>query len=288
MSKRGISQVDVWDAGSKRPRYNSMSRPTSKVVRPPMFKKARKSSYSTFAKKVRQIISRSAEKKQIDTTITHTTFGSNATASGALVIPLLPNAATMTLAQGTAVNQRLGNRIRVKKVTFRGCIVPAPYSASFNAAPEPQHVKFYFMSYKDTPNIPLNQNATPFYRSSATTSAMGGTGADPYLQIDHESITVYHEAVFTVGFSSYSDAGGIVNMQYYKSNDVPVKQEFSFDVTKWCPKEVVWDDAATTPTSRQLSCVMEATNAISGNVQGATSSLTSAIYGQIHFEFYDV
>lgn len=244
----------------------------------------------SFAAKVKKVMMKAAEKKQVDSQLGFTAFGSAAT-SNHLIVNLLPNAATLDIAQGSAVNNRSGNRVRIKKVTFRGQIVPHPYDATHNTLPEPQNVKFWFTSNKGDPADPATPTVGPWFRASATTSSLTGSVTDPYRQMDHESIRVYKEVLYKVGFSKFGASGdtGIVAAEgYYANNDCVGIQRFSFDVTKFCPKEIVWDDTTVAPLSRQLSCVIQATNAMSGTAMGATSNKTCMIEYQIHIEYTDV
>lgn len=295
MSKRNyvesFSQDTDYSGSSKRQTTYPVRMPSvHKVTFTKSVKKAvPKAKYSgeTFAAKVKRVMLRAAEKKQVDETLSQTYFGSAATNSQ-LAIAMLPNASTLSISQGTAVNNRVGNRVRIKKVTFRGSIVPAVYDAAFNQIPQPQHVKMYFLSYKGDPNGTVAPLTPPFYRSGATTSAMNGALTDPYKQLDHESLVVYKEVLFKIGPAANGGTGAIATSQFYTNNDFKECQEFSFDVTKWCPKEIVFDDTTLAPTSRQLTCVVESTNAISGTAMGTTSSLVVGITYQIHIEYTDV
>lgn len=283
LGKRDWTKIMGVGSQSKNQKQKLSSQAMKGVVRPAY--KPSTAARSAFAKKVREVLVRSAEKKQVDSVTSLTEFGS-ASSNSQLVIPLLPNASTLLIAQGTAVNQRAGNRVRIKKVTFRGQLSVADYDVTNNPLPQPQNIKMYFLSSKTTPNANIAPLTPPFYRSGATTSAMSGSHTDPYLQLDHESLTVYHEKLFKVGYATFQAApGGSATYGYYADNDFPLVQHFDYDVTKWCPKEIVWDDTGVTPTSRQLCCVVESTNAIAG---GVTANSPSSIVYQIHIEYSDV
>lgn len=246
---------------------------------------------TSFAAKVKKVLRSNAEKKQIDSLQSWTQFGS-AASSTHLIVNLLPNAATLDISQGASVQQRIGNRVRIKKVTFRGQLMPAPYNGTTNTTPEPQNVKMWFVSNRGDPADPATPTIGPWFRAGSTTSSMTGTVTDHIRQMDHESLRVYHEELFKVGHAQYGTAGvgGATDAEYwYANNDSQERGLFNFDVTKWCPKEIVWDDTTVAPLSRQLSCVIQSTNAVSGTAMGVTAqSLVSAIMYQIHIEYTDI
>lgn len=296
MSKRNFDEISFsqgtdYSGSSKRQNTYPVRMPTVHKVKFTNTKKAVAKSKvgkkTSFAEEVKKVLRRTAEKKQIDSGLGLTYFGSAATNSQ-LVVGLSPNAGTLAISQGSGVNQRTGNRVRVKRAIFKGQIFPAVHNASFNAIPEPQNVKFYFLSSKTDPNEQVTPLVSPFYRSGATTSAMAGLGSDPYFQIDHESLTVYYEKLYKVGYSRFGTTGTLTAADGWANNDVPIIQRFEFDITKWLPKEFVFDDATVNPTSRALCCVIEATSALSGTAQTTTQSNTTGIVYQIHIEYTDV
>jgi len=237
-----------------------------------------------FKAKVKAIIEREAEKKQKDSWISQTGFGPG---TSCLPISLTPNASTLTISQGSGVDQRLGNKVKIHKAMFRGYFSPAVYDALVNPAPQPMFVKMYFLTDKTAPTSATNPSAggTGFYRQGATTSDMNGAQMDPVKEINTERFTVYGTRIFKVGWETFASGSGQAPTKgLYANNDFSMGPRFEIDVTKWMPKHIVWNDTSVTPTSRLLYCVLEATGVVDANAGPAT---TTNVCGAIHLTYTD-
>lgn len=64
----------------------------------------------------------------------------------------------------------------------------------------------------------------------------------------------------------------------FTNNDYNLCAKFDIDITKWLPKTIVWDDSVTTPTSKMVYVVIEATGTAAAGVYSATNQIAAAIH----------
>lgn len=230
-----------------------------------------------FRSAVKKVMAAQDEKKQKDSWLQNVPFGA---AGSCAIIPLTPNAVTMTIVQGSAVDQRIGNKIRIKKATFRGTLSPASYNVTNNPVPQPTICKMYFLTYKTAPTTSPNPGGVAFFREGSATSVMDGDTNDPHKEIDTENWTVHGTRTFVVGPAGTQDPSLGQSLAYSSvaNNDAKSCVLFNIDITKYIPKKIVWNDAATTPTSKLVYCVIEATQYWAAGVYQATNTISGAIH----------
>lgn len=254
-------------------------------------KAVKKAVKAGFTKQVKAILERQLEKKSIGapaanppTAIAIGSAGSNSQAQ----IYLTPNASTLVIPQGTGAASRIGDRVQVKKVMFRGSLTAGSYDATNNTLPSPMYVKMYFVTYKPSPTSNNNPTSTAdFYRSGASTYAMNGAAADPFRVVNPESYTLHGTRLFKIGQAAFvGTPGGDVATGYGANNDFSYSAPFAIDVTKWVPKHIVWNDTTALPTSRALYVIIEATEA-AGPTGSASNATAVTMYYDIAFDYVD-
>lgn len=172
------------------------------------------------------------------------------------IIELGPNSSTMLINQGTGQGQRIGNKIKTKKLTVKGVLVPQPYDATTNNNPTPVQVKLFVMYNKTDPNEPpapaLNAD---FYQSGNTVKGFSNDLIDLYAPINTDKYRVLATKTFKLGVAVGSSASGTpwnAAQAYYANNDFKLNCNFSFDLTKHFPKIVNFQDNSTEPSTRGL------------------------------------
>lgn len=240
-----------------------------------------KGAKTALNKQIRKVVDGKKEKKQKDSWIQNDTFGAG---SANKQYTLTPNTATLTIVNGTNVDQRIGDKVEIKKATFKGVLNPLIYDSVTNQFPAPQLVKMYFLTDKVNPTQATDPSTLGFFREGATASAMDGDANDPYKEINTEYFHLYGSRIFKVGYASYNGTGGAAGAQYKPNNDHQISNQFSIDVTKWMPKKIVWNDAGTNPTSRKLYVVCEAVNSPGPGISG---QVTCGINAAIHLTYVD-
>lgn len=199
--------------------------------------------------------------------------------------PMNNAGAGVIVATGDAQDNRTGNIIKTHKVMFKGVIYPNPYSVTTNI-PIPQEIVFWFISFRPQPAITVNPVDATFFQEGGSSAAPQGTVVDVIRSINKERYYVYGKKVMKIGYNWYSGTGQNVNAGNYSNNDFNLNRKFAFDITKYCPKRVIFNDAINNdPQSRALWCVWEAVNA-DGTTQSASTIPCSMQY-QIDYYYKD-
>ncbi len=167
-------------------------------------------------------------------------------------IPLTPYTSYLALTQGTGQGARLGNRIEIKKLRFRGSIRPRAYNVTTNAIPIPQYVRLLILCDEDNQNV-LPLPGTDFFQSGSSSVAPDSTMNDIYSVVNTDRWTVYHDQVFKVGYATAGGTGVQVASQSYTNNDFKLCDDFDIDVTRFAPRMYDFDDNTSAPKTKCLS-----------------------------------
>lgn len=224
-----------------------------KAVRPPPAKK----STMTFAKRVNEIIARNVENKYTDTKsimldvctkttvlTTWATWVPGSAATGTFIIP-----------QGSAVNQRIGNGIKLKRWIVKGLIQPT--TRDVNASPAIIMPNTY-TGYVDIYFGRLMNNLTPvpntldkMYQSGATDITPTGAFNEQLFNLNKDLYKVHYHKRFKLGGAT-SNATVFTNGQ---ANDFNLTRSFGFDITKFIlkNKHLKFDELSTQPQQPEMS-----------------------------------
>jgi len=203
--------------------------------------------------KVKKIVTGMAEKK-------HATFNQNAAQVAAYnssgfsnqIVALTPMATFNSIAQGVSQDERIGNRIRTTKATFRAIMYPTAYNASSNVNPKPQSIRFVVFSLKGDQNI-VPTTLDDFFQNGSSTHPPNGDLGDMIDVINTDKYTVYRDFVTKLGFAAFEGGtGAAANLGYYANNDYPLNQVIKIDATKACPSLIQYNDNTTVPESRAV------------------------------------
>nr|WAE42945.1 MAG: capsid protein [Cressdnaviricota sp.] len=196
---------------------------------------ARKSSHSSFAKKVMTVVRKAEMPKTFVLAADHAAIGMGfGTAGYSVPFDFNPN-------QGVGDGQHLSTRCEIKKVTLQMIITPAPFDATNNANPGSLEVRSLMMAYKEQPQTTISITDR-FFDEGTGTEPLGGTLFDMIMPIDKTVYSVYKDTVKKVGHSVYSfDAGaGAASYNYDANNDFKMNQKYHWDITKAFKKTVTF------------------------------------------------
>lgn len=226
-------------------------------------------------KMIRREISRNIENKSIqnynlDRTLTSvfSTFDSSSGPVGNIVT-LGPDPFALNITQGVGQGQRIGNKIKTKRLTFKGTICPFSYGATYNPEPQPVQVKIFIFYDKDDPNaVPQPAANANFFQNGNSSTGFHGDLVDMWSPVNTDRYRVLTTKTFKLGFASATGTGSVPATQGFSNNDFKLNCNFSFDLTKHYPKYVTYNDTSTTPLSRGLWAAFVVANA-SGVVMGS-------------------
>lgn len=174
------------------------------------------------------------------------------------VYPLGPfGSDSNSILQGVSQGQRIGNRIKTKKLMFRGNFVVAPYDAADNTAPQPVNLKMWIFYDKRSPtSVPTPKAAANFFQNGGTSRGFANDLTDMWAPVNTDVYRVLATRQFKLGNSTYEgNPGGSSaqpGQQFYANNDYKYNASFSIDLTKHYPKDVVFNDNTSSPSTRGL------------------------------------
>jgi len=222
----------------------------------------------TFAKKVRSVIQKSAETKSIQYFADQTPVGDYVTGALGLstytmpVIYLTPNSNTLPIILGTSVKDRIGNRVTLKRVMFRGLINPAIYNVSANPDPRPFIFKLWIGYQRNTAYSAVENTLPNFLQSGSTSTSPQGTTMDTFRKINTDKYVICYSRQFKVGTNQIVAGGtayaSLSANQNWNNNDFKFNQKFSIDVTRHCVKHLKFNDSDNQPQNRGLFAWYEA------------------------------
>lgn len=157
------------------------------------------------------------------------------------------------IAQGVGDGQRVGNKIIMKKLTWNAFFTPHPQDVAINPDPKPNIVKL--VAFYERSNPTAFPNPEPdFFQFGTGTSAIRGDNSDAIAPFNSDKYRILATKTFKLGYSSYTGAGsaGSTINQWYQNNDFKMSQCVKWDLTKYLPKKVIYNDASTIPTTRGL------------------------------------
>lgn len=219
------------------------------------FKVNRKAKLSPGVRKaVQSIIVRNMEMKtqQYNSRNVLTQIGTAAW-TNSNVYSLTPGTNGAQISQGTGQGDRIGNKIKIRKVLLSFIITPSVYNVTVNPTPTPQDIMVTIFKIKSAPGVfPTAQTTLTNYTQSGDSAAsLVGSLTDCIGQVNKDQYTELYRGIYKVGYQAFvATPGGAVANSYWASNDYKLnKLVNSWDVTKYVTKNVDYPDTSTTPQS---------------------------------------
>lgn len=161
----------------------------------------------------------------------------------------------ITQANGLTQNGRVGNKITLRKCVLRGTLTPNGVQVV------PHYLKLWVVSSKLYPNscsssVMETICRTEFFKTSPTSTSGGMSGQliDLCRTVNDQSVNVYSQRVFKLGFSSLPNPG----LTQAGNNDFNYGKTFKLYLGRHMNKHVVFNDTAADPRNKKLFIVMEA------------------------------
>lgn len=238
---------------------------------------------------IRKVLSREAETK--DRTYGETNQDIMNPSAGILFdntgFPCSPYQAFLQIDQGTGEGARVANKVTTKRVTLKGSFQTSPYNAISNPVPQPIVVKMWFYYDKMNRTVTTAPRASnDFFNFNNGTRPMAGNLSDLWTQVNTDRYTVLKSYECKLGYASNNGTGTIPATQGYANNDFKSFQRFSFDLTKHVPKNVVFVDNNSNPTSRILMCMVETIYANGSSM--ASTTVPAFMSYELVYEYKDI
>lgn len=150
------------------------------------------------------------------------------------------------IGQGTGAGDRIGNRIHVKSMIFRGYIYSVSTgSGSIETGGIPTNVTMYIGKVKNSINVPTYAQLSALYQAGDTTFSPTDNNLSSLYSINKDLFTVYKTRRFKIG-------GAQPVTGFSANNDYKIMQRFSFDISKFIPRTLLYNDVPTTVTNAGL------------------------------------
>lgn len=233
---------------------------------------------------VKEAILRLAEKKEQQYTVNTVILPYNATGWAATGLrPITPQVSGINIIGGTGQADRVGNKIRTRKVTLDLQMIPKPYNVTTNPTPQPGEVIVWIVGLKESNILP--NNLDDFFQNGNTTTDPNGSMVDIVKTYNTDKWIVYKRVVRKLGFGVYGGSGGTIGAQYYNNNDYKMNHTLRIDCTKYCPASVVYDDTGN-PTTKAVFVAIEWVPSDGGQLNA--SYVPASMYYNLNYEYTDM
>lgn len=195
------------------------------------------------------------------------------------IIPLTPSAVTNPIAQGSGEGQRVGNRIKIKKLTFKGIIHPLPQNSTTNNFPRPQVIKMFIFSSKDDPSAypTISSTTGDFFQFNNGAANIYDDLLSDIAPVNKDKWTLHTTRTLKVAYADYGGTGSVAGNQFFANNDFKSCAKFSVDVTKYCVKNVIYRDNNSDPSTRYVFAMFVPMDC-DGNTMGPNAIRSSMQY----------
>lgn len=220
----------------------------------------------TLVRLIKKVVDGVAEKK-IQTytinTVAPLVLRNGTGSSAANFFPMTPATGYWAIAQGTNQANRIGNRVRTHRSILKIELTPSPYNATTNPVPTPCFVRLWFVKYKGLPTnvVPTSavyNGGTPtFLNVGATDTGLTGTFQDLQLHVNTDTFTLYGYRTYKIGPSVYEGTGATPTSGNFANNDFKLCVLKTINLTKWTPRNLVWDDVSGDPLSSCLTMIVQ-------------------------------
>lgn len=239
----------------------------------------------SFEKRVKNVISHIAETKTAEYRGSLNMLSANNVNYITGIIPCTPFTSYLSIPQGTGASERIGNQIRIKKLSLKGVIIPSAYNATTNPNPRPQFVKLFFLTRKDSP-MEIYSTLTDVFQYGTTSEGFGTALYNLMRPINTDEWMCHLTKTFKVGYASSTGTGGVAGSEYYANNEFKITNFVNVDLTKYCPKIFKFDDNTVNPSSRNI-ILYPVVYTADGSVYGG-GEVPATFQYNLQVEYYDM
>jgi len=267
-------------------------KPTTKKSYTPRRKVYSKKPKVSFAAKVNQIISKNVENKM---TLSYNAQASVCTTSATGVLNWYLqnnwNVKLFTISQGTTVQSRIGNQIKLKRWVIRGQIAPDTTSIIANtdylSTSVCGTIDVYFGRYLS--NNEITNTLTALYDNGNTSEDPAGTQAQIFKTINKDEYKIYYKKSFKMSPANSMTLAPNASFSI-ANNDFSLVRTFGFDVCKYILKNatIKYNDTDNDPNNdmiRRLALFATFTPAVGDLDKGATYANKKSFY-KINLQSY--
>lgn len=219
-----------------RPSYPKKNRKYSNKNKKATANPSNKPTKKAVQKMVKQEIARNVENKLTNIVETNTSIITVTSPSVPQYFVWAPSgtANIFSMAQGTANDQRIGNRIKLKRWIVKGAILPSTVG-SYIPSTELGYVHLYLLRRNDYQ--PVTSGLVSFYQNGSTSASPDGSLLQTFSAVNKDVYKVYWSRTYKMGSSNLTTLNS--------NNDFSLVKRFGFDICKLIAKNKIlkYDDA---------------------------------------------
>lgn len=185
---------------------------------------------------------------------------------------------------GTAVDERIGNRLMMKSVKMSYSLCTNSYTVSGVAAPCQVRMVFYY-DRTNPRNLPTPYTDADFFDFNNTNQAFAGTISDMVRRFNSNKYRILKVKTFKLGHASYGGTGTSSANQAFTNNDYRLNYRGTIDLTKSIIKRQIFDDATNLSMSRKLYCLVYVTTV--NTALFSSTNLPVNMQYQIQYKYTD-
>lgn len=195
-----------------------------------------------------------------------------------------PNSGLINIVQGVGEGERIGNKIRIKRVLLKATYFPMPYDAVTNSAPIPTDLRVLIVKEKGGVAYNTAPAPTSFFNLGSSVSSPTGDLRDQQLPVNNDLYVVKYDRKVKLGTSVVTSTGTSAINQQYANNDYKMNQQLTIDVTKMLASTYDFNDNTGNPQGLSLWwCTLLSNCNNTGNIQSFPVNCSFSL----QYEFYD-
>lgn len=233
-----------------------------------------KSVPKAFKAMVNRAVNRTEEKKESNVYSLNTPLPSVANAGWtSSSISIAPSSTGFVIPQGTGQGNRIGNHIRTKRAYVKGILHQNTYDLTTNPIPLPLQVRMLIFKDKFNKSGQPSAVALDLFQTGSTSVGPQNDLVDQILDVNKDRYQVYHDEIMKVGFAAYNGTGTSAVFQSFANNDFQMNCKFEVDITKFIPKQIMYNDAGAAPMNDNLWMIFIPSQTVGGTVSANSTML---------------
>jgi len=261
----------------------------------------RPSASGTFAKRVKNVIQKTAEAKVVDYFIGNkaitSVLASDWMSKNVLILTADTTANGMyQISQNSYQGGRIGNRVTTRSAILKGSIVcNAFYDGTNNYNPQPMFVTMWIVKLKPHLNDDVatldTVRGSSFFQHGGNAVGFAGSIVDMQKTVNQNHVTLLKKRVFKVGMGNYVSGYGVNTAnnanQQYNTNDAVMSKLFKMNITKIMPKAQSFNDGTDITVARRVWMFFSVCRVDGGLIQtsGGYDTGTIPVYANIGLEY---
>lgn len=171
-------------------------------------------------------------------------FGSINNNTSMYMFPMLPQSGIWSIPLGVTQGNRIGNKIKIRRVMLRYTINPLAYDAVTNPTCMPCEVDMFLGNVKRyRGELPTSTDIGSLFDGGSTSYAPVASLIDLTSPINTDYWDIKKRWRHKVGNSDVTGSGAQAGAQFFANNDFKLNVVRTLNITKHCPKTVTFNDS---------------------------------------------